>query len=120
MSRLRRIPGWAKATFSALVLVASAGACEEDSKTAPAKCLDLPPPFDIQAGAPTTDNPCVTAPGHSVSQIISGDTGGSPTAGTGGKAGGGAGGTAGKGGNGGAGKGGKGGASTANAGAGGA
>jgi hypothetical protein len=118
MSRLRRLPGWAKATFTAVLLAASAGACEEDSKTAPAKCTDLPPPYDIQAGAPTTDNPCVTPAGHSVSQIISGDTGGSATAGTGGKGGGGAGGTAGKGGSGG--KGGKGGATTADAGAGGA
>ena len=115
MSRLRSIPGWAKAALSALALVASAGACEEDTKTAPATCADPPLTiYDIQAGAPpTTTNPCVTPPGHSVSQVISGDTGGNPATGGGGK--GGVAGSAGKGGSGG-----KGGATTTDAGAGGA
>lgn len=133
MSRLSSHPVRAQAALGALLLglVVSASGCEEDGKTAPARCLE--PAllvFDIQtAGAPADDNarfnddldangnllaPCVSKVGHSVSNIGSPPPPTTTTAGTGGSA------TAGTGGSVTAGSGGSGGTATANAGAGGA
>jgi len=112
MSRLRTLSFPALAACGVLVLLA-APACEEDTKTAPARCsepaLQI---YDIQAGAPSdggSGNPCVTEVGHAINKFDDETvTGG--TAGTGGS-----GGSAGK-----AGSGGKGGTGSADAGAGGA
>jgi hypothetical protein len=84
MSRRSCNPVRAKAALGALLLglVTGALACEEDGKTAPARCADPALPiFDIQAaGVPSDDNaqyPCVTPVGHAIN---SSDT--DPTAGT--------------------------------------
>lgn len=71
------------AIIGALLLVALATGCEDDGKTAPARCADPAlPRFDIHtAGAPADDNaylnddedaqgnplPCVTEVGHAIS-----------------------------------------------------
>lgn len=135
MSRLSRIPDRAKAAIGALLLAITmtASACEEDSKTAPARCADpVLPIYDIAAAGQPSEaelnaNPCVTKVGHSIS-LIGGPVGtaGATTGGTAGAAAGGKGGTAGVGGLGIAGlgglggKGGSGGTSSTDAGAGGA
>ena len=109
MSRIRRFPDWAKAAAGALAFVgaaAAAVACDDDGKTTPTRCADLPI-YDIQsAGVPGDDNaryvgddpahPCITVVGHAVSSIgTETETGGTAAGGTsaGGTA---AGGTAGK------------------------
>jgi len=99
-----------------LGLVTAVSACEEESKTAPERCLDPKLPlFDIQtAGARDDIYPCNTSVGHSVSSIGNPTTAGTTSGGTA---------TGGKGGSGGTatgGKGGSGGTATADAGAGGA
>jgi hypothetical protein len=79
MSRYRAFLPRARAALGALLLISSAAACDEDGKTAPARCADPPLPiFDIQhAGAPADDNaryndadalPCVTEVGHGISR----------------------------------------------------
>jgi hypothetical protein len=94
--RKRAFPNRARAALGALLLALGAAACDEDGKTAPARCADPPLPiFDIQAaGAPADDNarfndedelPCVTEVGHAISgpAVVAG-TGGSTTTGSGG------------------------------------
>jgi hypothetical protein len=90
MSRRRCIPARTKAAFALLLLAfaSSVSACDEDGKTAPARCLDPTLPiFDIQAaGAPADDNaryPCVTEVGHATSPTTTPTT---DTAGSAGKA----------------------------------
>jgi hypothetical protein len=111
MSRQRRIPLWAKAVLGTFALVASAAACDEDTKNAPEKCYTPPlVPYDIQnpPDGAAGQNPCFTPIGHANSgtDIVTGGTatGGSATAGSGGK-----GGSAGSGGKAGSSSGGKGG-----------
>jgi hypothetical protein len=98
MSRYRPFPNRACAVLGALLLASGVAACDEDGKTAPARCADPPLPiFDIQnAGAPADDNaryndddalPCVTEVGHGVGkpiEVAGSATGGTSTAGTGG------------------------------------
>jgi hypothetical protein len=106
MKRFGTFSGRAAAVFGVLAVVATAVACEEDGKTVPERCVDLPL-FDIQAaGAPADDNaslvgsdaenPCVTKVGHAVSSFGNGSAGEAPSSGgTGGSGTGGTGGTAG-------------------------
>jgi hypothetical protein len=90
MSRLRSTTALA---LGALLIALGGVACEEDGKTAPARCSDppLPEPFDIlHAGAPADDNadlPCSTPIGHAVSSIgaSSGGTSSNGGAASGGK-----------------------------------
>jgi hypothetical protein len=98
MSRHRSFPNRARVVLGALLLASGVTACDEDGKTTPARCSELPI-FDIQnAGAPADDNaryndaeglPCVTEVGHAISKpaelAAAGGTSAAGTTSTGGK-----------------------------------
>lgn len=105
MKRIGSHSARAAAALGVLGLVVTVVACEEDGKTVPERCVELPL-FDIQsAGAPADDNahlegndpekPCVTKVGHAVSSFGDGTAGEAPSSGGSG----GSGGSAGSGGN---------------------
>lgn len=73
MSRMRSLLGRFAAAL-ALCALTGVAACDDDGRTAPARCLDPALPlFDpAHAGAPADDNeqyPCVTPVGHAVSYV---------------------------------------------------
>lgn len=91
MKRVGTHSARAAAALGLLGLVVTVVACEEDGKTVPERCRELPL-FDIQsAGAPADDNeslvgsdpekPCVTKVGHAVSSFSDGTAGEAPSTG---------------------------------------